>query len=57
MNSKKAGRPKLDPSKVRNVSLLLRITREEKELIESKAKGEGKTVSDWVRRRLVGENS
>jgi hypothetical protein len=54
MNSKKAGRPKLEPSKVRNVSLLLRLTEKEKALIESKAKGEEKTVSDWVRSRLVG---
>ena len=54
MNSKKAGRPKLDPSKVRNVSLLLRITRAEKELIESKAKAADKTVSEWVRSRLLG---
>jgi hypothetical protein len=54
MNSKKAGRPKLDPSKVRNASLLLRLTEKEKEQIEARAIADGKTVSEWVRSRLLG---
>jgi hypothetical protein len=50
---KKMGRPSLDPQRVRCVSLLVRITKAEKELFTSKAKAKGEKLSEWVRERLL----
>jgi predicted HicB family RNase H-like nuclease len=53
MNKRTKGRPPLDPDKVKNVKILVRLTKEDKKIIADKAKAEGKSFSNWVRERLL----
>jgi len=49
----KAGRPKLDSKTKRGSVLIVRLTKDEKEIVTHKAKVTGKKLSEWVRERLL----
>ena len=50
---KKVGRPKMPKGDAKAVMLRVRVTATEQRLIEAKAKGNKKTVSEWVRSTLL----
>ena len=53
MNTTKRGRPPKEPSKVLDERLYVRLTSEEKQLLESASEKAGKKLSAWIREKLV----
>jgi len=52
---KKAGRPPLPKGDAKAVMLRVRVTPEELQAVESLAKAEGQTVSEWLRSKVAKE--
>jgi predicted HicB family RNase H-like nuclease len=50
--TKKAGRPPLPKGEAKIGTLRIRVTPDELQAIESKAKGNGQSVSEWIRSTL-----
>ena len=53
MNTTKRGRPPKEPSEVLDERLYVRLTSEEKQLLESASEKSGKKLSAWIREKLV----
>ena len=53
MNTTKRGRPPKEPSEVLDERLYIRLTSEEKLLLESASEKAGKKLSAWIREKLV----
>ena len=53
MNTAKRGRPPKEPSEVLDERLYVRLTSEEKQLLESASEKAGKKLSAWIREKLV----
>jgi len=47
------GRPKLPKGRVREVAVRVRVSPDEKAKIEADAKGDGISVSDFIRKKLL----
>lgn len=54
MSEAKRGRPPKEPKEVLDERLYVRLTSEEKQLLESAADIQGKKLSTWIREKLVG---
>ena len=46
------GRPPLDPGEAKDQVYQLRLTEAEREVIRSRCKAQGKTLSTWIRDKL-----
>jgi hypothetical protein len=51
--SKKAGRPRIAKSKARSPGVSVRLTLEERKLIDTAIQASGLTQSDWARKSLL----
>ncbi|HET6843833.1 MAG TPA: hypothetical protein VFK06_19455 [Candidatus Angelobacter sp.] len=54
--AKKVGRPKLPKGEAKGRIVPVRFTGADIKAIEARAKSDGKTVSEWIRRAIMGRN-
>ena len=50
----RTGRPKMKRGEAKGIIIGIRIRREERRILESKAKADGLSLSEWIRRKLLG---
>jgi hypothetical protein len=55
LKPKRAGRPKLPQGNAKGVMLRVRITQQERDAIESRAKANNQSVSEWLRSKIAAE--
>jgi uncharacterized protein (DUF1778 family) len=48
------GRPKKEESEKKSVILQIRVTEEERETVCKAAEAAGKTLSEWIREKVLG---